>query len=126
MGPEEYGKAAFEAADIDKNGQLDVEEMRELGTALGVTDPTKMQMAIAEMDADGDNFITHKEFMSWWRKNLLLEQRKEESALDTKAWKTLTHESNRGKAAKTSGEPWTRHPSDEALLIQNCIWYILD
>ena len=65
MGPGEYGKAAFEAADIDKNGQLDVEEMRELGTALGVTDPTKMQMAIAEMDADGEGKVLLNEFCAY-------------------------------------------------------------
>lgn len=56
-------EAAFRAADIDENGNLDASELQNAFRAAGrPSDPETIQKAIKALDADGDGLISLSEF----------------------------------------------------------------
>lgn len=63
----ERAKRIFEGIDLDRSGELDRNEIRELGAQLGaeMTD-AELQGAMDEMDADGNGEVDLEEFLSWW------------------------------------------------------------
>ena len=64
----ERARRIFEGIDLDRSGELDRNEIRELGVQLGaeMTDE-ELQSAMNEMDADGNGEVDLAEFLAWWK-----------------------------------------------------------
>ena len=64
----ERARRIFEGIDLDRSGELDRNEIRELGAQLGaeMTDE-ELQSAMDEMDADGSGEVDLDEFLAWWK-----------------------------------------------------------
>jgi calmodulin len=64
----ERAKRIFEGIDLDRSGELDRNEVRELGAQLGAEmTEEELQSAMDEMDADKSGEIDLDEFLSWWQ-----------------------------------------------------------
>lgn len=69
-------KFMFDLYDVDKSGDLDLDELKMLASEMGkaLTDE-ELQQAINEMDADGGGTVCYPEFAEWWTSsNSLLKQ----------------------------------------------------
>ena len=63
----ERAKRIFEGIDLDRSGELDRTEIRELGAQLGAEmTEEELQSAMDEMDADGNGEVDLDEFLNWW------------------------------------------------------------
>ena len=66
----EEARAVFDSIDQDGNGELDLQELKELAEALGVKlDDASAQEAMATMDADGSGEVDFDEFIEWFVEN---------------------------------------------------------
>ncbi len=64
----ERAKRIFEAIDLDRSGELDRGEIRELGAQLGAEmTEAELQSAMDEMDEDGNGEVDLDEFLAWWK-----------------------------------------------------------
>lgn len=60
-------KETFQQFDRDQNGRIDLQEFRELLTALDArVDDSASQIGFESIDSDGSGTIDFDEFAAWW------------------------------------------------------------
>ena len=65
----ETSRTIFDEIDVDHSGELDYEEVKEMCKRLGRDlDDTDFQVAMEQMDSDGDGNVSFTEFDRWWQK----------------------------------------------------------
>ena len=56
----------FNSVDSDGNGTLDTDEVAQIYARLGIPPMYQVEDLVAELDADGDGFISFEEFSAWF------------------------------------------------------------
>ena len=65
----ETSRTIFDEIDVDRSGELDYKEVKEMCKRLGRDlDDTDFQVAMEQMDSDGDGNVSFTEFDRWWQK----------------------------------------------------------
>ncbi|KAI9207358.1 uncharacterized protein BJ171DRAFT_439634 [Polychytrium aggregatum] len=64
------GRALFQNFDADGKGSISADDFRKLVYSMGYyLSDAELQIAMAQLDADGDHVISLDEFLTWWRKD---------------------------------------------------------